>query len=169
MKLLDVIKNILIWGLIIFSLGYITYLHYHPITVEKVVEKPTVKETVVKEVVTKFEVKEKETPQDSDVVIKSKNDLKVTLNGKEVTLKPKDNEEFNFDKNYLELRQNSTTSIHIDNNPLEPTWGIGIGISSNKKVAGIATVRIKDSPFHVWVMSDGHSSAGGVMFSTNYK
>lgn len=46
---------------------------------------------------------------------------------------------------------------------------MGVGISTNKKVAGIATLRLGHSPVHAWGMTDGETSAVGIMFSTNYK
>lgn len=172
--LLKTLKDTLVWGLLIFCMGYIWFLetnkqNVEPYIIEKVVEKPVIHETVQKEVITKVQVKEKENPTDPDIVVDTKDSVNVSLNGRKVSLTPSRQEEFNFDKDYIELKQNSSYDISIKNKPLEPSWGIGIGYTTNGKVAGMATARIKETPLHVWGMSDGKTSAIGVMFSTNYR
>lgn len=172
--LLKTLKDTLVWGLLIFCMCYIWFLqenkqNIEPYVIEKVVEKPVVHETIQKEIVTEVQVKEKEKPSDPDIVVETKDDLKVNLNGKEIPLKPVKGEEFNFEKDYVELRQKSSYNINIQNKPLEPSWGVGVGYTTNGKIAGMATARIKETPLHVWGMSDGETSVIGVMFSTNYK
>lgn len=172
--LLKTLKDTLVWGLLIFCMGYIWFLqenkqNIEPYVIEKVVEKPVIHETIQRETITEVQVKEKEKPTDPDVVVDTKDDVKVSLNGKQVSLTPTKGEEFNFEKDYIELRQNSSYNINIKNEPLEPSWGVGVGYTTNGKVAGMATARIKETPLHVWGMSDGQTSAVGIMFSTNYK
>lgn len=173
--LLKTLKDNFVLGALIFCVLYLGFLHYNQDNIEKVqvvervVEKPVIQETVKREVVTEVKVQEKEKVTDPDVVLNTQDSLKVSVNGKEVNLKPKTDEKFDFKEDYVELRQNSSYDLKIDNKPLEPTWGVGVGISTNGKPAGIATVRLKQSPVHVWGMSDGETSAVGVMFSTNYK
>lgn len=172
--LIKFLKDTLVWGLLIFCMGYIWFLESNkqdtnPHIVERVIEKPVIHETVRKEVVTQVQVKEKEHFNDPDIIMDTEDNIKVSLNGREVLLKPKGDDDFNFKDNYIELKQQSSYNIDINNKPLEPSWSIGVGYSSNKRVAGIATARIKDTPLHIWGMSDGKDSAVGIMFSTNYK
>lgn len=152
---------------------YITFLHFNPQepkVVEKIIEKPIIQETVYKEVVTDIKIKEKVHSSDADIVVENKEDFKVSLNGETFSLKPSNsNEKFDFSKDYVEVRQSSQYNINISNEPLEPSWGIGVGVTDNKKIAGILTMRLRSTPTHVWLMSDGDTTAGGILFSTNYK
>lgn len=157
----------------IILIGYITFLHFNPPNpqvIEKVIEKPVIQETIYKEVSTDIKIKEKVKSSDADIVIENTDDVKVSLNGKEFSLKPVNSDEkFDFSKDYIELRQNSQFNININNKPLEPSWGIGVGVTDNKNIAGIVTMRLKNTPSHIWIMSDGDTTAGGILFSTNYK
>lgn len=135
----------------------------------KPAEMSVIKETVKQETITEVVAKPKEKDTDADLVINTKNSVKVSMNGKEVELKPEKKESFDYGKDYLQFQQSNTYSLNIENKPLEPTMGLGIGVSSNKKLTGIASARIKKTPYHIWIMSDGKTTAGGIMFSTNYK
>lgn len=168
-KLLDFLKANLALILVIILGGYIFMNNSSPQIVEKVVEKPVIQEVVHREVINTVQVKEKANPNDADIVVDNKEDLKISLNGKPFSLTPQNDKEYNFGKDYVELRQSSIYNINISNEPLEPSWGIGVGVTDNKNLAGIMTMRLKSSPTHVWIMSDGDTTAGGILFSTNYK
>ena len=170
-NIFNTIKNnfmyILPWLIsIILSL----YIIYSPKDViYKEVEKPvTVIKTEVK-TVDSVSVKPKENVNDADIVVNTKDSSKVDLNGKELNLKPIEKESFEFGKDYAEIKHTSDYVLKIDNKPLEPTWGIGVGYNTDKKITGLFTARIKKTPLHFWATSDGHKTAGGIMFSTNYK
>lgn len=168
-KLLDFLKANLALILVIILGGYIFMNNSSPQVVEKVVEKPVIQEVVHREVINTVQVKEKANPNDADIVVDNKEDLKISLNGKPFSLTPQNDKEYNFGKDYVELRQSSIYNINISNEPLEPSWGIGVGVTDNKNLAGIMTMRLRSSPTHVWIMSDGDTTAGGILFSTNYK
>lgn len=168
-KLLDFLKANSALILVIILGGYIFMNNSSPQVVEKVVEKPVIQEVVHREVINTVQVKEKANPNDADIVVDNKEDLKISLNGKPFSLTPQNDKEYNFGKDYVELRQSSIYNINISNEPLEPSWGIGVGVTDNKNLAGIMTMRLKSSPTHVWIMSDGDTTAGGILFSTNYK
>ena len=72
-------------------------------------------------------------------------------------------------KDYAELENTTTFKLDIEQKPLEPSWGIGVGYNSDKRLEGIFTARIKKTPLHLWGTTDGHHGAIGIMFSTNYK
>lgn len=169
MSILSYIKDGLSWILVVVCLGYITFLHNNLPVSEKVIEKPVVQEIVKREVINTIQVKEKEKSTDADIVVDTNDSLKVSLNGKPFYLAPNNASEYNFGKDYVELKQSSIYNINISNEPLEPSWGIGVGVTDNKKVAGIITARLRATPTHLWVMSDGKTTAGGILFSTNYK
>lgn len=117
----------------------------------------------------KVSVKQKQNVDNADIVLDTKQDLKVSLNGKVVDLKPINKEEFTFGKDYAELNYSTNFKLDLENKPLEPSWGIGVGYNTDKKLQGIFIGRIKKTPLHVWGTTDGHSGAVGIMFSTNYK
>lgn len=169
-KLIQFLKTNLSLLLVILLGGYIFLNNNNsPQVVEKIVEKPVIQEVVHREVINTVRVKEKENVGDADIVVDNKEDLKISLNGKPFSLKPQNDKEYNFGKDYVELRQSSVYNINISNEPLEPSWGIGVGVTDNKNLAGIVTMRLRSTPTHVWIMSDGDTTAGGVLFSTNYK
>lgn len=158
------------WLLLAISLCVNVYLF----NLEKVVYKDKIVEIPVKvsaDVKTdnKVTVKPKESISDPDLVIKNKQDLKVSLNGNVVDLKPEKQEKFTFGKDYAELENTTTFKLDIEQKPLEPSWGVGVGYNSDKRLEGIFTARIKKTPLHLWGTTDGHHGAVGIMFSTNYK
>lgn len=152
---------------------YTVYLHYNAPTQEKIIERvtttPVVTEVVRTENTATIGVSTKQDVTDPDLVYKSKQTFDVEVNGEKFNLKPENKEAFEYGKDYVSIKQESSYNLKIDNKPLEPTWGIGVGVSSNKKVAGLMTVRLGHSPFHAWGMTDGKMGAAGIMFSTNYK
>ena len=83
--------------------------------------------------------------------------------------KPEKQEKFTFGKDYAELENTTTFKLDIEQKPLEPSWGVGVGYNSDKRLEGIFTARIKKTPLHLWGTTDGHHGAVGIMFSTNYK
>ena len=169
-KWLNFIKTNLSTILVVLLCGYIFFNDNAPKEVEQViVEKPVIQEVVHREVISNVQVKEKQNEEDADIVVENKEDLKISLNGKQFSLTPENDKEYNFGKDYVELKQNSTYNIHISNEPLEPSWGVGVGVTDNRNLAGIITMRLRSTPTHVWLMSDGETTAGGIIFSTNYK
>ena len=91
--LLTIIKNYFPWVLLAISIIINVYLF----NLEKVVYKDKIVEVPVKVATTikeqeKVTVKPKESVQDPDLVIKNKQDLKVSLNGNVVDLKPEKQE-----------------------------------------------------------------------------
>lgn len=175
-KLLNVVKAAWgflkdrLWILVLVLIGLNAYQYFNPKTVTEIKEnKVIVTETVEKEVVTTVSAKTKGNASDADVVVNTKDSLKVSVNGKTVDIKPTNKETFTYGKDYVELNQKSSYELKVESKNLEPTFQIGIGATSNNKVAGIGAVRIKKTPFHVWAMSDGKTTAGGILFSTNYK
>lgn len=168
--LLTIIKSYFPWVLLAISIIINVYLF----NLEKVVYKDKIVEVPVKVATTikeqeKVTVKPKESVQDPDLVIKNKQDLKVSLNGNVVDLKPEKQEKFTFGKDYAELENTTTFKLDIEQKPLEPSWGVGVGYNSDKRLEGIFTARIKKTPLHLWGTTDGHHGAVGIMFSTNYK
>lgn len=59
-----------------------------------------------------------------------KTELHVKVNGKETTIQKADNEQYIFDKNKLQLNQQSTATISIDVPAVDntKTWAVGVGI-----------------------------------------
>ena len=169
-KVLEYLKENLSIILVILLSGYIFLTNNNsPQVVEKIVEKPVIQEVVHREVVNTIQVKEKASKDDADIVVENKEDLKISLNGKLFSLTPQNDKTYDFGKDYVELKQSSIYNINISNEPLEPSWGVGVGVTDNKNLAGIVTMRLRSSPTHVWIMSDGDTTAGGILFSTNYK
>ena len=169
-KVLEFLKENLSIILVILLSGYVFVTNNNsPQVVEKIVEKPVIQEVVHREVVNTIQVKEKASKDDADIVVDNKEDLKISLNGKLFSLTPQNDKTYDFGKDYVELKQSSIYNINISNEPLEPSWGVGVGVTDNKKLAGIVTMRLRSSPTHVWIMSDGDTTAGGILFSTNYK
>ena len=169
-KVLEFLKENLSIILVILLSGYVFVTNNNsPQVVEKIVEKPVIQEVVHREVVNTIQVKEKASKDDADIVVENKEDLKISLNGKLFSLTPQNDKTYDFGKDYVELKQSSIYNINISNEPLEPSWGVGVGVTDNKKLAGIVTMRLRSSPTHIWIMSDGDTTAGGILFSTNYK
>lgn len=169
-KVLEFLKENLSIILVILLSGYVFVTNNNsPQVVEKIVEKPVIQEVVHREVVNTIQVKEKASRDDADIVVENKEDLKISLNGKLFSLTPQNDKTYDFGKDYVELKQSSIYNINISNEPLEPSWGVGVGVTDNKNLAGIVTMRLRSSPTHVWIMSDGDTTAGGILFSTNYK
>lgn len=169
-KILEFLKENLSIILVILLSGYVFVTNNNsPQVVEKIVEKPVIQEVVHREVVNTIQVKEKASKDDADIVVENKEDLKISLNGKLFSLTPQNDKTYDFGKDYVELKQSSIYNINISNEPLEPSWGVGVGVTDNKNLAGIVTMRLRSSPTHVWIMSDGDTTAGGILFSTNYK
>jgi hypothetical protein len=169
-KVLEFLKENLSIILVILLSGYVFVTNNNsPQVVEKIVEKPVIQEVVHREVVNTIQVKEKASKDDADIVVENKEDLKISLNGKLFSLTPQNDKTYDFGKDYVELKQSSIYNINISNEPLEPSWGVGVGVTDNKNLAGIVTMRLRSSPTHVWIMSDGDTTAGGILFSTNYK
>ena len=143
-----------------FALGFYRGRVTAPV---KVVEKPA--EHVVTETVTKTDIQyvPKVTTADPDVDIKiPKQQLTVSVNGKEHTIQKSDNEKYVFDKNQLHLEQYSKSSVDIKVPVVDKTrhWSIGIGASRNG-TAGMLRFPISG---HVggWVYGDKRTVAGGV-------
>ena len=169
-KILEFLKENLSIILVILLSGYVFVTNNSsPQVIERVVEKPVIQEVVQREVVNTVQVKEKVNKDDADIVVENKEDLKISLNGKLFSLTPQNDKSYDFGKDYVELKQSSIYNINISNEPLEPSWGVGVGITDNKNLAGLVTMRLRSSPTHVWIMSDGDTTAGGILFSTNYK
>lgn len=169
-KILEFLKENLSIILVILLSGYVFVTNNNsPQVVEKIVEKPVIQEVVHREVVNTIQVKEKASKDDADIVVENKEDLKISLNGKLFSLTPQNDKTYDFGKDYVELKQSSIYNINISNEPLEPSWGVGVGVTDNKNLAGIVTMRLRSSPTHIWIMSDGDTTAGGILFSTNYK
>lgn len=129
------------------------------VTVENPVEK------VVTETVTQTDIRyiPKGTPADPDIDIKiPKQQLTVSVNGKEHTIQKSDSEKYVFDKNQLHLEQYSKSSVDIKVPVVDKTrhWSIGIGASRNG-TAGMLRFPISG---HVggWVYGDKRTVAGGV-------
>lgn len=106
-------------------------------------------------------------PEKTDIETNiGKQELNVKVNGHETTFKKHDDEKFVFDKGKFQLDQTSTAEINIKVEPIDNTkhLGVGVGISNNAKPAGIVTVPI-DKKHNVdgWCMSDGTTTAGGIM------
>ena len=169
-KVLEFLKENLSIILVILLSGYVFVTNNNsPQVVEKIVEEPVIQEVVHREVVNTIQVKEKVNKDDADIVVENKEDLKISLNGKLFSLTPQNDKSYDFGKDYVELKQSSIYNINISNEPLEPSWGVGVGVTDNKNLAGIVTMRLRSSPTHIWIMSDGDTTAGGILFSTNYK
>lgn len=164
------VKEFLISLLILGLLVGCVYFYMHPKIkeVEKIVEKPVIHEVVQKETINTITAKEKVNPKDADLVVNTKDTVKVSINGKEAEIKPKTSSKYEYGKDYLEFNQKNLYTLDIKTKAVEPACGIGMGYTSNNKPAGLFQVRIKKTPAHVWVMSDGKTHAAGVMFSTHY-
>lgn len=164
------VKEFLISLLVLALFGGCVYFYTHPKIkeVEKVREKPVIHEVVQKETINTITAKEKVSPKDADLVVNTKDTVKVSINGKEAEIKPKTSSKYEYGKDYLEFNQKSIYTLDVKAKALEPAWGVGMGYTSNNKPAGFFQVRVKKTPAHVWVMSDGKTHAAGVMFSTNY-
>lgn len=158
--------------LLVIALAYIIF-YKPPLPKEKVVvEKPIIKQEIIKQDIvhttqSELTVKKKQKATDTDVIIDTKNDFKVSLNGKEIPIKGENGERFDFDKNYLSYKQESKYNLQIDTKPLQPSWGLGIGYSTNNKPAGLITIKHKS--INYWLSSDGKTTAGGILLQGNFK
>ena len=93
--------------------------------------------------------------------------INVKLNDKEVEIQKDDNEDYVFEKNKLQLTQNSQVNfdIHIDPIEVDDTkhWGIGAGYGSNGLAAIVEFPINKKNNVDGWIMKDRDMTAGGVM------
>lgn len=134
-------------------------------TPEKIVKKEVPVEHIVTQTKTVTDIRyvPKVTTADPDVDIKiPKQQLTVSVNGKEHTIQKSDSEKYVFDKNQLHLEQTSKASLDISIPTVDKTrrWSIGIGASRNG-TAGMLRFPISG---HVggWVYGDKRTVAGGV-------
>lgn len=131
------------------------------VTVENPVEK------VVTETVTQTDIRyiPKGTPADPDIDIKiPKQQLTVSVNGKEHTIQKSDSEKYVFDKNQLQLEQYSKAVVDIKIPTIDKTrrWSIGIGVGKD----GAAYMLRAPLKNHVglWTTCDKKTIMGGVSF-----
>ena len=137
-KVLEFLKENLSIILVILLSGYVFVTNNNsPQVVEKIVEKPVIQEVVHREVVNTIQVKEKASRDDADIVVENKEDLKISLNGKLFSLTPQNDKTYDFGKDYVELKQSSIYNINISNEPLEPSWGVGVGVTDNKNLFNV--------------------------------
>jgi len=96
-----------------------------------------------------------------------KPDLKVKVNGAEVNVKKADDEKYVFDKGQLKVTQDSVAEFRVSVDPIDNTkhYGVGIGVTSEGKPAGIVTAPInKKHGIDGWVTGDADKNvAGGLM------
>ena len=96
-----------------------------------------------------------------------KPDLKVKVNGAEVNVKKADDEKYVFDKGQLKVTQDSVAEFRVAVDPIDNTkhYGVGIGVTSEGKPAGIVTAPInKKHGIDGWVTGDADKNvAGGLM------
>lgn len=79
------VKEFLISLLVLALFGGCVYFYTHPKIkeVEKVREKPVIHEIVQKETINTITAKEKASPKDADLVVNTKDTVKVSINGKD--------------------------------------------------------------------------------------
>ena len=132
------VKEFLISLLVLALFGGCVYFYTHPKIkeVEKVREKPVIHEVVQKETINTVTAKEKVSPKDADLVVNTKDTVKVSINGKEAEIKPKTSSKYEYGKDYLEFNQKSIYTLDVKAKALEPAWGVGMGYTSNNKPAG---------------------------------
>lgn len=145
-----------------FALGFYRGRATAPI---KMVEKPV--EHVVTETATKTDIQyiPKPTPAAADIAVTiPKQELTVSVNGKEHTIQKSDNEKYVFDKGQLKLEQTSKASLDISIPTVDKTrrWSIGIGVG---KDGAVYMVRgpLKGH-IGVWAAGDKQTVMGGVSF-----
>ena len=145
-----------------FALGFYRGRVTAPV---KVVEKPA--EHVVTETVTKTDIQyvPKVTTADPDVDIKiPKQQLTVSVNGKEQTIQKADTEKYVFDQNKLQLEQYSKASLDIKIPTVDKTrrWSIGIGAGKD----GAAYMIRGPLKKHVgaWIAGNKKAIMGGISF-----
>ena len=96
-----------------------------------------------------------------------KQEIHVKVNGQEQTIKKADSEKYVFDKNKLQLNQNSTATVDIKVPVVDKTkrWSIGVGYG-NHGIAGKVDFPIgKQNRVGGWVAGDKQTVMGGLTFN----
>lgn len=134
---------------------------------EKIIEKEVPVEHIVTQTktVTDIQYVPKPTPAAADIAVTiPKQELTVSVNGKEHTIQKSDNEKYVFDKNQLHLEQTSKASLDIKIPTIDKTrrWSIGIGAGKD----GAAYMIRGPLKKHVgaWVAGNKKAIMGGISF-----
>lgn len=111
---------------------------------------------------------ETEYVEKTDIEVKTvKPSINVKLNDEEIEVQKDDDEDYIFEKNKLQLTQNSQVDFDIRVDPIEidntKHWGIGAGYGSNGVAAIINFPINKKNNIDGWIMKDHDTTVGGVM------
>lgn len=90
----------------------------------------------------------------SDLVIEDKQKYIAEVNGKKFEVKPKDKESFEYGEDYISVKKETTVNMEIDTKPLQPQYGLGVGVDSKGNPAFSANVRLEKSPVYFWGASN---------------
>jgi hypothetical protein len=110
------------------------------------------------------EIKEK---TDEEINI-AKTDFTIKVNGEEQTFTKTDDENYVFENNKLVLEQTSKVDLDVKIEPIKidntKHYGLGVGITDEKKPAAILTAPTKNKYIDVWAYGDKDRQATGRMF-----
>lgn len=109
----------------------------------------------------------KKTKEDTDVDIQiPKQKITVKINDQVTELKKDDKEKYMFEKNKLQLNQQSQIDLNIHVPIIRKRWGVGVGYNNKNGEAYILKFPIpKSEKVDGWIYKDSNSITGGIMVS----
>ena len=130
------------------------------------VETPVERVVTQTKTVTDVRYVAKPTPSAPDVDIRlPKQELTVSVNGKQQTITKADSEKYVFDRNQLKVEQTSKAALDIHIPIVDKTrkWSVGIGGSKNGAAYMVRAPVGKN--IGAWAAADKHTVMGGVSFN----
>lgn len=166
-------KKILLIGLMFFVLGFVISYKFFPqetiITKEKTVKGDIRTETktelvYIPKAVYIDSAGQKQTENTDLQMDIGKQELNVKINGKDAVIKKEDSEKYVFDKNKLQLTQNSKADINIAVPEIDRTkhWSIGIGYGNNGVAYNVDFPINKKNGLGGWVYVNDDKKAAGL-------
>lgn len=144
--------------------GYFLGQHFaEPVTIEK---PPIIKTEYQTETKTQVVYVPKEPGEKTDIDASiGKQDLKVSVNGREAVIQKFDSEDYVLQQGKLELTQTSTAKLDINVPTIDKTRHLGIGAGfGNHGIAYAATFPV-NKKLHTdgWAYHDKDTTAGGII------
>ena len=102
------------------------------------------------------------TSNDDDVTETNKYTYIYGVEGKQYRFTPEVKEDYKFQNNKLVIQREVNQKVDVT--VPQPSWGAGIGKSTNGGTAVIGTVRIPKTPINIWAYHSDRDNAAGLMF-----
>lgn len=152
-----------IWVFLVFGVIIGWFLHgFFTDPVIKTIKVPIKAKTEIKTVI-KYIPKENAKDVDVDIQIPAQK-IKVKINDKVTEIQKTDNEEYIFDKNKLQLNQNSQLDLNIHVPVIRKRWGAGIGYSvDSNSEAYLIKFPVSKKNLDGWIFKSNKDIAAGVM------